>query len=239
MVVLEHIQDSLPQQLQILFREAGGLAGKIGRNITLGTVQAVGHDMLVAHFTVLLFSVCLGGDGYAGNGHLLRHDRVNRAGKAQLHRPVHLAAVQRTLDKGGHHGTEGADIVEMFAHIIPQLAVDIRVAFLGLFQVVLGGQTVVLQRLGIAAVQGYALLDIDAVIVGIGGVLLQRLHIVADLALQADIGHQTVAGLGVDAGHITGIRVTVGVAVLYIEQNDEIVAVLDRYRHFFIPPRSF
>ena len=45
-------------------------------------------------------------------------------------------------------------------------------------------QTVVLQRLGIAAVQGYALLDIDAVIVGIGGVLLQRLHIVADLALR-------------------------------------------------------
>ena len=96
-----------------------------------------------------------------------------------------------------------------------------------------------LQRLGIAAVQGYALLDIDAVIVGIGSVLLQRLYIVADLALQADIGYQTVAGLGVDAGHITGIGVAVGVAVLYIEQNDEIVAVLDRCRHFFIPPRSF
>ena len=121
----------------------------------------------------------------------------------------------------------------MFAHIIPQFAVDLRVAFLCLFQVVLGGQTVVFQRLGIATVQGHALLDIDAVIVGIGGVLLQRLHIVADLALQADVGHQTVAGLGVDAGHIAGIGVAVGVAVLHIEQNDEIVAVLDRCRHFY------
>lgn len=82
--------------------------------------------------------------------------------------------------------------------------------------------------LGIAAVEGNAVLDVDAVAFF---VLFQGLDIVADLPLEADVGHQTVARLGVDAGHIACIGVAVGVAVLDVEQDDEIIAVLDGLRH--------
>lgn len=73
-----------------------------------------------------------------------------------------------------------------------------------------------------------AVLDVDAVAFF---VLFQGLDIVADLPLEADVGHQTVARLGVDAGHIACIGVAVGVAVLDVEQDDEIIAVLDGLRH--------
>ena len=80
----------------------------------------------------------------------------------------------------------------------------------------------------IATLQGNLILDVDAVA---GIVLLDCFHIVADLALEADVGHQPVAGFGVDAGHVAGVRVAVGIAVLHIEQDDKIVAVFDGFRH--------
>ena len=130
MVVLEHIQDGLPEQLQVVLRKAGGFTGQIGGNIALGAVQGIGYDVFAAHFGALLFGVGLRGDGHTGDGDFLGNDGVNGAGEVQLHRAAHLAAVQCAFHKGGHHGAEGADVVKVGAHEIPQLLIDARV---GLF----------------------------------------------------------------------------------------------------------
>src|SRR5699024_5816701 len=124
-----------------------------------------------------------------------------------------------------------ADVKKVLAHEIADLTVQRRVVFFGGFQVFVYAQ--IGQRLGVAALQRHLVLDVDAVT---GGVLLGGLDIIADLAFEADVGHQAVAGLGVDAGHIAGIRVAVGVAVFDVEQNDKIVAVFDGFRHFSFPP---
>ena len=134
-VVLEHIQDGSPQKFQIILGEAGGLPGEVGRDIALGAVEGVRHDVLAAHLSTLLLGIGLGGDGHAGDGDFLRDDGVHRPGKAQLDGAAHLTAVQRTLDEGGHDGTEGADVEVVLAHIVPQLGIDVGVGLFGSFQV--------------------------------------------------------------------------------------------------------
>ena len=119
-VVFKHIQNGSPQQVKILLRKAGGLAGQIGGDVTLRPIQAVGHDVLASHFGVLILRIRFLGDGHAGDGDLLGHDRVNAAGKAQLYRPAYLAAVQRTLDKSSHNGTKGTDVKKGFTHSAPR-----------------------------------------------------------------------------------------------------------------------
>ena len=117
-VMLEHIEDGLPQQLQILLREAGDPAGKVCGDKAFRSVEGIGDDVLVSHLGVFFLRVGLGGDGHAGDGDLLRQDGVDAAGKAQLHWPAHLAAVERALAKGGHHCAEGADVEKVLAHPI-------------------------------------------------------------------------------------------------------------------------
>ena len=134
MVILEHIQDGSPQKLQIILGEAGGLPGEVGRDIALGAVEGVRHDVLAAHLSTLLLGIGLGGDGHAGDGDFLRDDGVHRPGKAQLDGAAHLTAVQRTLDEGGHDGTEGADVEVVLTHIVPQLGIDVGSAFLAAFR---------------------------------------------------------------------------------------------------------
>lgn len=54
------------------------------------------------------------------------------------------------------------------------------------------------------------------------------LHIVTNLALEADIGDEALSCLEVNAREVPCIRVSVGVAILYVEEIDEVVPVLDR-----------
>ena len=54
---------------------------------------------------------------------------------------------------------------------------------------------------------------------------LGKFNVVANLALEADIGNEALIGLGIEPRQVAGIRVSVRVAVRYIEQDDEIVAV--------------
>lgn len=129
-VVLEHIEDGLPEELKVLLRETGGLAGQVCRDIALAAVEPVGDDVLAAHFGALFLGVGLGGDGDAGDGDLLGEHRVHAAGEAQLDRAAHLAAVEGRLDKGSHHRAEGADVKEIGAHPVPDFGVDVRVFFL-------------------------------------------------------------------------------------------------------------
>ena len=231
MVVLEHIEDGLPQQLQVFLRETGDLAGQIGRDEAFCTVEGVRYDILAPHLGPLLFGVRLGGDGHAGNGDFLRHNGVDAAGKTKLYRAAHLAAVERAFDERGHHRAEGADVKKVLAHEIADLSVQRRVVFFGGFQVFVYAQ--IGQRFGVAALQRHLVLDVDAIT---GGVLLGSLDIIADLAFEADVGHKTVAGLGVDAGHVARVGVAVGVSVFNVEQDDKIVPVFDGLRHFSFPP---
>ena len=69
-VVLEHIEDCLPQQGQILLGEAGGLAARLAR-LALAAIEAIGDDILSPHLSALFLRVGLGGDGHAGDGDLL------------------------------------------------------------------------------------------------------------------------------------------------------------------------
>lgn len=174
----------------------------------------------------LLLGVGLGGDGHTSDRDIPEQDGVHTAGKAQLNRAPHLAAVQSALDKGSHDGAEGADVIEIPAHEIPDPAIQLRIGFLRRFQVTLNLQ--IGQRLGIAALQRHLGLDINAIP---GRVLLDGLHIVADLALQADVGHQSAAGFRVGAGHVADIGITVGIAVLHIKENHKIITLLDGLGH--------
>ena len=93
--------------------------------------------------------------------------------------PRTWTAVQRTLDEGGHDGTEGADVEVVLAHIVPQLGIDVGVGLFGGFQVGVDAQS--FDGLGVAAVEGNAVLDVDAIAFF---VLFQGLDIVADLRLR-------------------------------------------------------
>ena len=114
----------------------------------------------------------------------------------------------------------------MLTHVIAQTAINVRVTLLGGLEVLADAKS--FDGVGIAAVQRDGILDVNAVIFVI---FLDRLHIVANLPLQADIGHETVAGFRVDAGHVACVGVTVWVAVFNIEQDHKIIAVFDRLRH--------
>ena len=54
-----------------------------------------------------------------------------------------------------------------------------------------------------------------------------KLDVVADLALEADVGDEAEIGFRIEARHVARIGVAVGIAVGDIEQQDEIVAIGD------------
>ena len=235
MVVFKHVQNSRPQEFEVLFRKAGRLAREIRRHIALRAVEAVRHDVLAAHFGVLLFRVRLGRDGDARDGHLLRQNGVDASGKAELHRPTHLTAVERTLGKGRHHRAERADIVEIGTHEVANFFIQMLVLFLGFLQLI-GVCADVGTGLFIARVQRYAVFDVDAVAFF---ALFCHFNIIADLALEANVRHKAIAGLGVDARHIARIGITVRIAVFHVEQHHKFITVLDGIRHFLSPPFSY
>lgn len=85
----------------------------------------------------------------------------------------------------------------------------------------------------IARVQWYAVFDVDAVAFF---TLFCHFNIIADLALEANVRHKAIAGLGVDARHIARIGITVRIAVFHVEQHHKFITVLDGIRHFLSPP---
>jgi hypothetical protein len=225
MVVLEHVDDCRPQQFKVSLRESGRLAGEICGNIAFRTVQTVRHDVLAAHFGALFLRVSLGGDGNTGDRDFLRNNRIHTAGKAKLHRTAHLSAVECTLDKGGHNRTECANIVEILAHKVAQLAVQLVVLLLCILELV-RRYTDISAGFCIAAVERYTVLDVNAVA---GFAFLGHFHIVADFALEAYIGHQTVAGFRVDTRHVARIRIAVRIAVFHVEKDYKFIAVFDGF----------
>ena len=57
-----------------------------------------------------------------------------------------------------------------------------------------------------------------------GLVLAGGVHPVPDLALQGNVGDQALGGLGVHSGQVAGVGVAVGIAVLDVEEQHEVVA---------------
>ena len=93
-----------------------------------------------------------------------------------------------------------------------------------------------LERLTVQPIERLPVLDIDS---PRGLLAHSRLHIVADLALDADICRQAITGFDVDSGHVAGVRVAVGIAVFHIEQDHKFVPVFDCFRHDVSPPFPF
>ena len=142
---------------------------------------------------------------------------------------AHLAAIQGALDKGRHDRAEGTDVIEVGAHEVPELLIQGFIFTLGLFQL-LFVNAYSRASLQVAAVQRNAVFHIDAVA---GFALLGGLYIVSDLALQADVRDQTVAGFRVDPRHIACVGISVGVAVLNVKQNDKFITIFDRFHNYF------
>ena len=143
-----------------------------------------------------------------------------------------MTAVESSLHKGGHHRAEGTNIVEVVAHEVPELFVQMLVLFLCILQLVRVNPHIGAGLL-IAGVQRNAVLNVDAIAVL---PFFSHLHIITDLALEAHVRHKAVAGLGVHAGHIARIRVAIGIAVLHIEKYHEFITVLNGLRHCSLPP---
>ncbi len=191
----------------------------------MGDIETIGDGVLATHgavVTILLFCRGLGGNRHAGDGVFLSKDGINGAGKSELHRASHLAAV----DARGHDGAKGAHIVEILAHPVARLIhlvttlAFLRIPFKQFFRPDSNIGAFML------LVQNGFFLDVDF----IGRLLfLHQPNIVAHFALEADIGDQPFAGLCIDAWQVAGIRIAVGVAVLHIEQQYEIVAVCEAH----------
>jgi hypothetical protein len=52
---------------------------------------------------------------------------------------------------------------------------------------------------------------------------------VADFAFEADVGDEALASFCVEAGEIAGVRVTIRVGVLAVEEVEEVVSVFHGY----------
>ena len=74
-------------------------------------------------------------------------------------------------------------------------------------------------------VEDRAFLNIDreAAVAALG-----EFRVIANLALEADVGDEALIGLGVEPRQVAGVRVAVRIAVHDVEQENEIVAVGER-----------
>ena len=61
-VIFKHIDDRIPEQLQIVLVEARDPARQIGGDEAVRAVEGVGDDMLAPHFRLLFQEVRLGRD---------------------------------------------------------------------------------------------------------------------------------------------------------------------------------
>jgi hypothetical protein len=55
--------------------------------------------------------------------------------------------------------------------------------------------------------------------------------VIANLALEAYVSNKSLTSLGVDARKISRVGISVRIAISYIEEINEVIAVLDRHTH--------
>ncbi len=84
------------------------------------------------------------------------------------------------------------------------------------------------KRFLVTGIEGNVLFDVD---LKTRCTLFYGLDIVADLAFEANVGYKSMSGLCIDARQVACIRVAVGIAVFYIEQDDKFVSIFNGFTH--------
>ena len=124
-----------------------------------------------------------------------------------------MSAVQCRLYKCGHHSAKCTDVIKIPAHKVTDFPIHIRVFLFQLLDVLVVGFQIFVRHV-IAAVQRHVFLDINF---KAGFVLFYGLHIIADFPFQTYVCDQSIAAFGINPRKIPGIRVTIGISVLYVK----------------------
>ncbi len=74
-------------------------------------------------------------------------------------------------------------------------------------------------------------IDLKSMLLFLIHIFLNRIDIVADFTFEAYIGYKAMSGLCIDARQVACIRVAVGIAVFYIEQDDKFVSIFNGFTH--------
>ena len=224
-IVLEHVHERLPQKIEVGLAEAG-LLSQGGGDEPFDAIETIGHVLLASHGLVVL--ILLGfSRSHARNAHLERYDWINRFAEAQLHRSAHLAAI----DTCCHDRTKSPNVIKVIAHELSDFYLILH--FLWEF-FCLWGELVMYVRLAIALIENGAFLHVDLVaqlpLIHIGiiyGFAFNKVNVIANLTLDAHVGNDSLRGVGIDTWEISCIGVTVGIAVLNIAEENEVIAVLN------------
>src|ERR1022692_4642356 len=209
--MLEHPLKSLPQQIQILLREAR-VRSQMWRNEPMRHVQPVRHDLFSAH-GALFFEVTLVGDSHPRDRLLQRRDRIHRTSKRELHRPANLSAV----DLCRHDRAEHANVKERLTHPRARL-IDLP-SLLGTFRVSLEPQRAI--GLLVLTIQYRLLFDVNVIA---RFTRLGKADEIANLPFQTNVRDKAVSRLWIDARRVASVRVAVWIAVDHIEQKNEVIA---------------
>src|SRR5918996_819082 len=176
--------------------------------------------MLAPHLPFFLINV-----GDAGDRYLKRNNRLDTPRKGQLYWTSQLSRIRPRRK----HCTEGADVVVLFAKPPLQIADLASRSSFGL-RIVPAALLLRVAHLagGFAGFSDQGIQRSSFLHEDLAVRATNHLHVVPDLALQANVSHQALIGLGIEARQVAGVGITVRIAVRDVEQVDEIVAILDR-----------
>src|SRR6266542_2229350 len=193
----------------------------MGTDETVAAVEAVRNEVLATHCLIRRVRFLGLSDGHPSDTQVKWQDRIDRAAEAELYWAAYLAGVRAR----GHDRAERADIEEAFAHFEPRCAYLLAASLflLGLRINLLSKRLV---SLGNAVIQHRPLLNKDAIA---GRAFLGEQDKVPDLALEAHVGDEAMHILGVNAGGVCGIGVTIRIAVLAVEEINEVVAMVHEW----------
>ena len=213
--MVEHLGQRLPEEFEVFIVEAR-LPGKMRADEPVATVETIGNEVLAAHGLI-------GRVGFLGIGHrhtrdanIQRKDRIHRTAETQLHRPSHLSGVCTR----GHDRSKGTHVEVPFAHSSPRIADLFAACLLGFCVHIVVESFVGVQD---PVIQNLPLLHEDVIA---SDALLSQQHKVAHLAFEAHIRDQPTHVLRIHAWGIRGVRIAVGVAVLAVEEINEVVTVV-------------
>jgi hypothetical protein len=220
-VMFEHLQQGLEKKVEVGIGEAGAL-GESRRDIPFGGIEGIGDDVFVAHGPFLL-GILLFRHGASGDGDFKWRDRVERLTEGELHWTANLTE-RRTFHHvvtGRQDTTKGADIEKLATE--PVLGpLGVRLSRYSLLRV-LGS----LDGFLLLSFYHPSLLDENVKAVGRVAFAGSREHFneVADFPFEANIRDDASIGVGIKTRHVTGIGITVRVAIRDFKQEQEVVSI--------------
>ncbi len=207
LIKLEGVFQGGEEEFEI-FVGKSSLRGEEGVHEAMGFVETVGNGEFTSHsaFFFDVFHICYRS---ASNGVLAGNYRVNGTRKRDLDGASYLTAI----DFGGHYCTKSAHIEEILTHPLT--------CFVFLGARCFGGVTQIKSFVSffVLVVMHRELFEIDFV----ACCLLDE---VSDFAFEAHIGDEALAGFCIDTRKIASVRIAVGIGVLGVEEEEEVVAVI-------------